>query len=189
MKHARDREAGRYCSFYDTALGCGAVVAGGEGLVEIFLPFAGRTRDEISNDVREAYPAANGASPLAEEAAARLVRYFAGEDVTFNFPLDLGRYTPFQQAVYRVVAAIPWGTVRTYTEVAAQAGSPRGARGIGQAMARNLLPIIIPCHRVVGASGCMTGYSAPGGISSKQWLLRLEGVRVTERGRVGRTEA
>ena len=96
----------------------------------------------------------------------------------FDLPVDRGAFTPFQAVVYEEVAEITYGVVRSYAEIAARIGRPRTARGVGSAMARNPLPIIIPCHRVVGVSGALTGYSAPGGIMSKEWLLQMEGIEV-----------
>lgn len=121
---------------------------------------------------------------MSKEAAARLGRYFAGEPVTFDLPIDGSRFTSFQRSVYEAVARIPYGAVESYGEVAKKIGKPRAARGIGGAMARNPLPVVIPCHRVVGAAGSMTGYSGAGGVMSKEWLLRLEGVGLTEGGKV-----
>jgi methylated-DNA-[protein]-cysteine S-methyltransferase len=81
-----------------------------------------------------------------------------------------------------MTAGIPYGTTVSYAEVALACGSPKGARGVGSAMAANPLPILIPCHRVVGAGGLMTGFSAPGGVASKRELLILEGVLFDARG-------
>ncbi|KAF0214837.1 MAG: methylated-DNA-protein-cysteine [Geobacteraceae bacterium] len=185
MNKAREQGAGKYRSVFTTDLGCGGVVANTYGLVEVFLPFAGSTRKEVLARIGELYPLAMGETPLTKEAAARLARYFAGERVEFDFPIDRRRFTLFQCSVYDVVARIPYGAVKSYGEIAREVMRPQAARGIGRAMAGNPLPVIIPCHRVVGAAGTMTGYSGPGGVVSKQWLLRLEGIGLTERGRVG----
>jgi methylated-DNA-[protein]-cysteine S-methyltransferase len=163
-----------YRSLFATDLGVGGVVASDEGLVEVYLPFGGEDREAMAARIAARYPAAEKENPLTIEAAGLLARYFAGEPVDFDVPIDRQEFTPFQWAVYEAVRAIPAGEVRSYSQVAAEIGRPRGARGIGGAMARNPLPVIIPCHRVVGKSGRMTGYSAPGGIVSKQWLLSME---------------
>lgn len=185
-------ERGTDTALYETALGWGAVVAGEAGLIEVVLPFESKDRQDLVRRLALSYPRAleSSAEWPAREAARRLARYFAGEPVSFaDLPLDLGCFSTFQQEVYRAVAAIPSGTVLTYAAVAAAVGRPRAARGIGSAMGRNPLPVIIPCHRVVGSSGAMTGYSAPGGVVSKQWLLRMEGISLTEGGRVLRSSA
>jgi methylated-DNA-[protein]-cysteine S-methyltransferase len=174
MNMKRNSAAGNYRSLYETSLGAGGVVASERGVLEVFLPFAGKNKGELSAEMADLYPLARGDNQVTRQAAELLRRYFSGERVIITIPLDLVGCTDFQTAVYGVVAAIPYGSVRTYGEVAALLGRPRAARGVGTAMAANRLPIIIPCHRVVGSSGALTGYSAPGGVVSKKWLLELE---------------
>jgi methylated-DNA-[protein]-cysteine S-methyltransferase len=163
-----------WCSLYETARGAGGVVAGEAGLLEIFPPFGGEDGAAMAALIADRYPNAVGESDITRRAASLLTRYFAGEPVVFDVPIDFRNFTPFQEAVYRMVTTIPRGVVWSYSRVAKETGFPRGARGVGGAMARNPLPIIIPCHRVVGKSGEMTGYSAAGGIDSKRWLLEME---------------
>jgi methylated-DNA-[protein]-cysteine S-methyltransferase len=105
-------------------------------------------------------------------ALTQLREYFACTRHEFDLPLDV-RGTPFQRAVWAHVARIPYGTTTTYGEVARRIGHPRAARAVGGANGANSLPIIIPCHRVVGARGAMTGYGA--GLETKAALLKLEG--------------
>lgn len=88
-------------------------------------------------------------------------------------------YPPFYQAVWRACATIPKGEVRTYGWIARRLGKPGAARAVGQALAKNPFSPAIPCHRVVGADGTMTGFSAPGGIAAKRRMLRREGLRLT----------
>lgn len=174
MNRRRNSVAGKYRSLYETSLGAGAVVASDEGILEVFLPFGGKVRGELLAEMSELYPLAIAENRVTREAAELLRKYFAGKRVVFTLPLDLAGCTEFQAAVYKVVADIPYGGARTYGEVAALLGRPRAARGVGSAMAANRLPILIPCHRVVGAAGALTGYSAPGGVVSKKWLLEME---------------
>lgn len=116
-------------------------------------------------------------SSTSSRAAELLAAYFNGCRVDFSdLPLDLSGFSPFFAKVLHTVSGIPYGSVCSYAEVASLCGSPRAARAVGAAMAANRLPIIIPCHRVVGAGGCLTGYSAPGGITTKKVLLGMEGV-------------
>jgi methylated-DNA-[protein]-cysteine S-methyltransferase len=119
-------------------------------------------------------------SDLAEEgdggAAAALLEselndYFQGRLVRFTVPLDL-QGTAFQSEVWGRVLEIPYGCTRTYSEVARAIGRPLSARAVGAANGANPVPILVPCHRLVGASGDLTGYG--GGIELKPWLLRLE---------------
>lgn len=170
---------------YETAAGFGLVAASENGLVAHHLPY-GASEGDALEIAAALYPRATRDSELTGRAARVLRSYFEGERVLFDLPLDLAGFTPFQQSVYRTVAAIPYGAVLSYLEVAGACGSPRGARAIGGAMATNRLPIIIPCHRVVGASGVMTGFTAPGGIDSKRKLLLMEGVVFNARGGVTR---
>jgi methylated-DNA-[protein]-cysteine S-methyltransferase len=174
----------RYFSLYSTSMGWGGVVAGTAGLVEIFVPFGGKNAAEMTAQMRKLHPAIGGSNGLTERTSALLQRYFAGERVEFPLEVDKSGFTPFQSRVYQVVAAIPYGCVKSYGEVAGEVGCKGAARGVGTAMARNPLPIIIPCHRVVGASGAMTGYSAAGGIASKGILLKMEGIALDGKGRV-----
>ena len=119
------------------------------------------------------FPRAPGDTPLLRQAAAQLEEYFAGLRSAFELPLAPAG-TPFQRRVWGALAAIPYGETRSYRWVAEQAGSPRGFRAAGMACHRNPLPILLPCHRVVGAGGALTGYA--GGLDKKLALLTLEGV-------------
>ena len=110
--------------------------------------------------------------PILRQAARQLAEYFAGKRTVFNLPLDL-RGTPFQLAVWRSLATIPYGHTLSYGEQAALIGRPRAVRAVGQANGRNPVPIILPCHRVIGADGSLGGFS--GGLALKRTLLRREG--------------
>lgn len=109
-------------------------------------------------------------SVVLNEARRQLQAYFAGGLTRFDLPLEFGQ--GLQARVRRAMAAIPFGETRTYGDLAAQIGAP--AQAIGQACGANPLPILIPCHRVVGARG-LGGFSAQGGVETKVWLLRHEG--------------
>ena len=110
-------------------------------------------------------------SPLLQAAAMQLEEYFAGTRRALDLPLDL-RGTPFQLRAWRALAEIPFGTTVTYGEQARRIGVPRAVRAIGAANGRNPLPIVLPCHRVIGADGSLTGYG--GGLDVKRWLLAHE---------------
>lgn len=111
---------------------------------------------------------------LLAETARELDRYFAGSLESFTLPLA-PRGTPFQLAVWKALLAIPYGGLATYGEIARIVGNPRAARAVGMACNRNPIAIAIPCHRVVGASGALTGYA--GGVGVKRFLLDLESRR------------
>ncbi len=106
------------------------------------------------------------------EAIQQITEYLAGERRRFDLPLDL-RGTAFQLAVWTELARVPYGTTISYGELATQIGRPRAARAVGTAVGANPLPIIIPCHRVIGKTGALVGFG--GGLDLKQRLLALEG--------------
>jgi methylated-DNA-[protein]-cysteine S-methyltransferase len=108
-------------------------------------------------------------------AAAQLRAYFEDYHAGFSLPVDLSIVTPFQRRVLEVVRKIPAGQVLTYKEVAERLGKPRASRAVGNAVARNPVPIIVPCHRVVASGGGLGGYSGGRGVPDKQYLLRMEG--------------
>jgi methylated-DNA-[protein]-cysteine S-methyltransferase len=114
----------------------------------------------------------NDRNPLLLEAARQLRAYFAGQLREFQLPLDI-EGTDFQKRVWGQVAAIPYGETRSYVQIAAAIGSPRAVRAVGAANGANPVPIVVPCHRVIGAHGQLVGYG--GGLALKQRLLELEG--------------
>jgi methylated-DNA-[protein]-cysteine S-methyltransferase len=115
-------------------------------------------------------------SPRSVELARReLEEYFAGQRRSFDLPLDLRALPPFTVRVLGELARVPYGETTTYGALAARVGHPAAARAVGTVMNRNRIPIVLPCHRVVGASGDLTGYA--GGLDRKVTLLELEGAR------------
>jgi methylated-DNA-[protein]-cysteine S-methyltransferase len=114
----------------------------------------------------------NDRNPLLIEAARQLRAYFAGALREFRLPLDL-QGTGFQQRVWGQVAAIPYGETRSYLQISTAIGSPRAVRAVGAANGANPVPIVVPCHRVIGAGGKLVGYG--GGLALKKRLLELEG--------------
>jgi methylated-DNA-[protein]-cysteine S-methyltransferase len=115
-------------------------------------------------------------TPALARYAEQLQAYFAGERTGFDVELDLSQLTPFQLSVLQAARRIPAGSVWTYGQVARSIGKPKASRAVGQALGRNPVPIVIPCHRVVASDGSLGGYSGGGGLDSKRWLLHLEGV-------------
>jgi methylated-DNA-[protein]-cysteine S-methyltransferase len=110
---------------------------------------------------------------VIEQSIAQLKAYFSGERKRFTFPVQLG-VTDYQERVLNAVAQIPFGTTSSYLKIARQLGDPNQVRAVGAANGKNPLLIVIPCHRVVGVQGKLTGYS--GGVQRKQWLLEHEGI-------------
>ena len=126
--------------------------------------------------IEEAGWAEDGGRSAASELLARtrqeLAEYFAATRTTFDIPLDPPG-TAFQRRVWDALRAIPYGTTLSYGELARRLGDPRATRAVGAANGRNPIPIIVPCHRVVGANGALTGFG--GGLDRKRWLLEHEG--------------
>ena len=112
--------------------------------------------------------------PLLREAAAQVTDYFAGKRTQFELPLDL-HGSPFQQSVWRALRSIECGATRSYADIARGIGSPQAVRAVGAAVGRNPISVIVPCHRVLGSGGQLTGYA--GGLDRKRALLALEGNR------------
>ena len=146
------------------------------GLVTVTLPQM--TEAEVLSRLPE--PAGVDVEPPpgldASSLTDKLCRYFEGEQVPFDEPLDPEVGTDFQRRVWAITRAIPRGRTRTYRAIAWEAGSPKGARAVGQAMARNPWPILVPCHRVLGSDGRLTGFG--GGLYMKQRMLMMEGAQV-----------
>lgn len=112
-------------------------------------------------------------TPLIEKAAAQLREYFEGKRKEFDLPLALAG-TEFQRSVWKALQTIPWGETRSYKDIAVQIGNPKATRAVGMANNRNPIPIIVPCHRVIGSDGSLIGYG--GGLPMKRYLLELEKV-------------
>lgn len=110
--------------------------------------------------------------PVLQEAQTQLRQYFAGRRTTFELPIDLSAGTAFQQSVWQVLLKIPRGATWSYGAVSAAIGKPAAVRAVGGAVGRNPLGIVVPCHRVIGADGSLTGYA--GGLDRKVALLQLE---------------
>jgi methylated-DNA-[protein]-cysteine S-methyltransferase len=114
----------------------------------------------------------NTTQPVLQAACSQLAAYFSARAARFSLPLDVSLGTPFQQSVWERLRAIPYGVTQSYGEIALYLGQPAASRAVGAAVGRNPLSIIVPCHRVVGSNGSLTGYA--GGLERKITLLQLE---------------
>ena len=112
--------------------------------------------------------------PVLKHTMQQLTAYFAGRRTPFDLPLDLWGGTAFQQSVWQALLALPPGTTASYGQISSRIGKPAAVRAVGAAVGRNPVSIIVPCHRVMGADGSLTGYA--GGLNRKTALLALEGV-------------
>lgn len=145
----------------DSPLGPLQLSSDGEHLTEINFP-----------DQHRAEPDSASPDSVLRAARTQLDEYFAGRRQRFDLPLAASG-TPFQESVWQALAAIPWGEVRSYRDIACAIGKPKAVRAVGAANGRNPLPIVVPCHRVIGADGSLTGFG--GGLPLKVQLLTLEG--------------
>ena len=159
------------CLFYDSPIGPMTLVQEGEALVRLDF--------DVPSQPEEA-------TPLLLEACRQLREYFAGERKAFALPLAPAG-TEFQKKVWAVLRDIPWGETRSYGDIARAIGKPAACRAVGMANGRNPLPVFIPCHRVIGTNGSITGYS--GGLEKKRFLLRLEGISQWKENRSGKSLA
>lgn len=155
----------------DTPLGPLLLAARDAGLAGVW--FDGQ-RHHPGDRIASARPD-DGTHPVLGAAAAQLSEYFAGRRQRFELPLDPLGGTAFQRTVWQALAALPFGRTCGYADLALACGRPSAVRAVGAAVGRNPLSIVLPCHRVVGAAGALTGYA--GGLDRKAALLRLEGAR------------
>lgn len=155
-----------YSASIDTPLGRVTLFADVRGLTGIVLP--GTERRELSSWYPEA-----GRNPVLDEAARQIREYLDGCRTEFSLPLALSG-TPFQLRVWEEIRHIPYGRTMSYSDIALRLGHRNKARAVGGAANANPLPLVIPCHRVVGADGGLTGFA--GGLALKKELLRLEGI-------------
>jgi methylated-DNA-[protein]-cysteine S-methyltransferase len=160
----------KFC-IIETALGWLGLVLSAAGLRAVTLPR--RDRGAALSEVLTLGAQEEARDDEAGGLSERLRRYARGEPVAFPDALDFSAATPFQRAVWQATRHIPYGQKRSYGWLAARVGKPRAARAVGQAMAANPWPLIVPCHRVVSSNGSLGGYG--GGLDMKERLLLLEG--------------
>jgi methylated-DNA-[protein]-cysteine S-methyltransferase len=155
----------------DTPVGSLLVGVSDRGLCRV--RFDPEPEDELERLARDFGSRILRSSAAVDRVRRELDEYFAGRRRVFDLALDLRATPDFHRRVLAELNRVEYGHTTTYGALAAQVGSPRAARAVGTVMNRNPLPIVLPCHRVVGASGSLTGYG--GGLERKEWLLRLEG--------------
>jgi methylated-DNA-[protein]-cysteine S-methyltransferase len=171
-------------ALFDTPVGCCGVAWGSRGVLGVALPVELDGSQETDGQVetrehmRGVYPGAPETAPPPAVAAAiaGMVALLSGQEVTLaDVEVDLDAVPEFHRRVYEVTRTIPPGSTFTYGEVAARLGMPGAAQAVGRALGSNPVPIIVPCHRVLAAGGALGGFSAPGGVVTKQRMLRIEG--------------
>jgi methylated-DNA-[protein]-cysteine S-methyltransferase len=159
-----------YVTDVPTPIGRVLVAATDAGLVRVDFR---RSRLSFARALRDLGLTVTTLPGRTDDVVRQLRAYFAGRRKRFDVPVDLRGVTPFQRCVLEATAEVPPGQVVSYGEIARRIGRPRGSRAVGQALGRNPVPIVIPCHRVVAAGGGLGGYT--GGLAIKRKLLRLEG--------------
>lgn len=143
-----------------------------EGLVAVIFP---STREQFTAWLLKHHAAEIEFAPEnVREALNQLREYADGTRRDFTLPIDWSVLNPFQRKALRLTFDIPYGETRTYKEIALELGNPRAARAVGRAEATNPMPVVLPCHRVVGSDGRLHGYGAGEGLPTKEWLLKLE---------------
>ena len=157
-------------AIFETRAGWVGALGSEKGLRRLTLPQ--NSPEEARLELGEELTLALSSPQFFEDLTSRLKQYFVGEEVAFPDRLDLSWATPFQIRAWEVARRIPYGETRSYRWVANEMGKPQGARAVGQAMGRNPVPIIIPCHRVVASGGGLGGFG--GGLEMKKRLLALE---------------
>ena len=157
----------------DSPIGDLLVAASDQGLAAI--SFDADPESHLDQLARIAGPRILRSARSVDAARHELDQYFAGRRRSFDLRLDLRALPPFTVSVLGELARVPYGETTTYGDLARQVGHPRAARAVGTVMNRNRIPIVLPCHRVVGSTGSLTGYA--GGLDRKAALLELEGAR------------
>lgn len=166
-------------AIFNTAWGAFGFVERNKRLLATFLP---RKLQEIKRAIRASWPDAIEASDPLPRFRQAVVDYFEGKRTRFPIEIDVSSMPPFHQSVLAACRRIPYGQTASYADLARAVGKPNAARAVGGAMARNPLPLVVPCHRVLSADGSIGGFSSTNGVDEKAGLLRLENVAVDRHG-------
>lgn len=160
----------RYYAIINTPLGWIGLSGSDAGISRATLP---KSSKELAT--REVAGQSSGvlhSQSYFEQIIEELLNYFRGQRVEFAEKLDMGNHTPFEQAVWKATAKIPYGQRKSYSEISRQIGKPAAYRAVGQALGKNPLAIIVPCHRVIASDGKLGGFG--GGLTMKRYLLNME---------------
>jgi methylated-DNA-[protein]-cysteine S-methyltransferase len=173
-------QTARHYLIFETVGGFCGIAWNNLGITRFQLPT--KSAEAAERTLLRRLPGAERGAPTPEvvEAVAAVKRYFEGEETDFSgFKLDLGGQDPFFEQIYAAARRVGWGRTTTYGTLAKELGAgPEAARDVGQAMAKNPVALIIPCHRVLAVGGKVGGFSAPGGSAAKIRMLALEGIHL-----------
>jgi methylated-DNA-[protein]-cysteine S-methyltransferase len=161
---------------FKTAKGEAGFALSPAGIRQVILPGLkpARIREQLAEALDEVASGGFPPPPLAQRFVEEAKAYFEGQPAAFDLPVDLPEASAFELKVYRALQKVGYGQVRSYGWLAEKVGAPAGARAVGAALAKNPVPLIVPCHRIVRADGSLGGFSAAGGARLKQWMLKLE---------------
>ena len=161
---------------YDTPVGDLLLVASDAGLVAVEWA---HSRGDLDRYLRRLGRPVQTYQARVTPYARQLREYLSGQRREFDFPIDWDLLRPFQRSALQLVFSIPYGETSTYAEIAAALGRPRASRAVGRANATNPMPLVVPCHRVIGTDGKLHGYGGGNGLPTKAWLLQMEGAVLT----------
>jgi len=164
---------------FETRFGWMGLAGGKGGIQRIYLPVA--EKEQASELVRRDFSSWREIADFFKKEIAQIDEYLSGKRKEFQVTLDFSSATPFQRRVYEILLTIPFGEVRSYGWIARKMDNEKALRAVGHANGKNKWPLIVPCHRVVGSNGSLTGFSALGGLDLKARILRHEGVAVKDR--------
>lgn len=161
---------------YNTPVGSLLLVCSEAGLVAVEWA---HSRADLERTLRRLRRPVHAYPSRLAPYAAELREYLTGRRREFSLPIDWDLLRPFQRSALQLIYAIPYGETRTYNEIALQMGRPRASRAVGRANATNPMPLVIPCHRLIGSDGKLHGYGGGEGLATKEWLLKMEGAVIT----------
>jgi methylated-DNA-[protein]-cysteine S-methyltransferase len=160
-------------SLFPTSIGWCGVLTTQRGLLRLYAGYA--ERNQLLNHIAGAVDSHKKKVPATGIVIDKIKRYCSGKHVSFEgCKMDWSSLSPFQQKVLKAALKIPYGSVETYGNLARTIGCPRGARAVGNALAKNPFPLVIPCHRIIRGDGKPGGFSAGGGVMLKNKLLQME---------------
>jgi len=164
-----------FYSLFKTTIGWCGLLRSERGILRLFIGCP--KREQLLKQILQEFGNSIVRAPATGEMIDKIKSYCSGEKVIFDkCAVDWSLLSPFQQKVFKAAIRIPYGTVETYASLARKVGCPNGSRAVGNALARNPFPLVVPCHRIIRGDGKLGGFSAWGGIALKERLLNLEGV-------------